>query len=465
MGYYYNDTIIKAHSSDGQSTALIKPGSWVRLPVRLPNLYFMSESEKAPQELIHKLSKTVLHAAERGRRALFERMTKQNAEKIAQLMSEPPVFYQEAEDAPRHLLLEDEIAENLPPEFFANPTAWIEAQPNIERRHGPYVMPKGEALSELWDQPYDVTKVKEFALPIAQTGVKEIVSKRIEPKQLQEIARARQAFEVGIPTPRVLAEIVDRGNNYAWFEKVAGLDLDVAVDLIYPKHGTEMHDFVDTVRVCRSEQELRSIIDEQMPKLSGEDYASLIKLWREVWPYIEQQRIVYEVFSVVNETSNKIEQEADINEFKKLFLSGLKKYPLEKYGAVIRKSFNRFAGLDDFIMYAYFFRNRGPIEPVKISKGESDNLANQARIYGEKFRSWYLEKTFGFDYRGEINKLRQLCVDKGIEHKDFAWRNLLVPWDFEKNHPAVEPGKPRLYIIDWELEKKFSQKDANEEAI
>ncbi|TSC78878.1 MAG: hypothetical protein G01um101433_68 [Parcubacteria group bacterium Gr01-1014_33] len=57
------------------------------------------------EELVRKLSRTVLHTAERGRRSLFERMTAANAQKIAELLKKKPLFYKNEKDAPREILL------------------------------------------------------------------------------------------------------------------------------------------------------------------------------------------------------------------------------------------------------------------------------------------------------------------------------------------------------------------------
>ncbi|MBI5306208.1 hypothetical protein HZB04_01305 [Candidatus Wolfebacteria bacterium] len=78
--------------------------------------------------LIRKLSKTFLHAMERGRQSLFEKMTAVNAEKISKLMEEKPIFYENEENAFRKIFLDNEIANAFPDDFFENPTKWIESQ-------------------------------------------------------------------------------------------------------------------------------------------------------------------------------------------------------------------------------------------------------------------------------------------------------------------------------------------------
>ena len=94
---------------------------------------FAGSDSALKQELVRRVSKTVLRSAERGRRGLFEKLTVKNAEKLARLLEERPVFYQNQEDAPREILLEADLAERLPAEFFDHPTQWIEQQPNVSR--------------------------------------------------------------------------------------------------------------------------------------------------------------------------------------------------------------------------------------------------------------------------------------------------------------------------------------------
>ena len=182
------------------------------------------ETEK--EELIRKISKTALRSAERGRRSFFDKMTAENAGEMANLMEEKPIFYENKENIPQQILLDAEISDLFPEEFFKNPTQWIESQKNIERFDLDILksFPSGRTINEVWNKPYDISKVKEFSLGNGENKL-EIVSKRLDSKQLEEIVLARRAWEVGIPTPRVLGEIMDRGNSYAFFEKISAINI------------------------------------------------------------------------------------------------------------------------------------------------------------------------------------------------------------------------------------------------
>ena len=88
-----------------------------------------------------------------------------------------------------------------------------------------------------------------------------------------------------------------------------------------------------------------------------------------------------------------------------------------------------------------------------FNKLDKERKAMQ-RFQGE-WESAVLKEIFGFDLLKEERKLKNLCRKKGIEHKDFAPRNILMLWDFENDRPLPRAkNEPKLYLVDWELEKK-----------
>lgn len=54
------------------------------------------------------------------------------------------------------------------------------------------LLPAGETIAELSEKPYDISRVKEFVIESEKSKIK-IVSKRLDLKQLEEIALARRA--------------------------------------------------------------------------------------------------------------------------------------------------------------------------------------------------------------------------------------------------------------------------------
>jgi len=182
------------------------------------------------EELARKATRVYYEAQRRSRLGLFETLTKNNAETIDKLLEEKAMFARTKENAPRVILLADEIANDLPEAFFQNPSAWIEAQPSFKPPKA--TTPDDEQLTGkikdiLWyGHDADVDRIKKIEIQ-TPTGNRTIVSKRINPKweDWHEVATARCALEAGIPTPRVLGEITDHGNLYAWFEYIPSIDL------------------------------------------------------------------------------------------------------------------------------------------------------------------------------------------------------------------------------------------------
>lgn len=74
---------------------------------------------------------------------------------------------------------------------------------------------------------------------------------------------------------------------------------------------------------------------------------------------------------------------------------------------------------------------------------EMKNKIKAARDENEQKRSEFQTKwqkiidkaIFGFSISEEKERLQKLCQEKGVEHKDFNSRNLLLKWDFKKINP------------------------------
>ncbi len=141
---------IKNNSKASMSKKLFKYELWV--------------SWSRGEDLIRKTSRVVQKAAERGKRNLFLRLTSKNAEKIAQLMQEKPIFYKNELTALQEIFLEDDIAELIPKDFFKDPTAWIESQKNVVWLGEEEELPTGEHIGEIWFASYNISKVKTFEL-------------------------------------------------------------------------------------------------------------------------------------------------------------------------------------------------------------------------------------------------------------------------------------------------------------
>ncbi len=393
------------------------------------------------EDLVRRTSRTVLHAAERGRKTLFEKLTAENEGKIAELMQRKPVFYENKDDSPQEILLDPEIADLMPPEFFENPTEWIESQENIERGYDEpgKSIPKGREINELWEQPYDVSKVKEIGVAKPNGDIVVFVSKRIDPTQLEEIFLAREAYEAGIPTPKVLGEIVDHGNVYAFFEKINALSLDSIKD---KTESRQLGVF--------SWSEEQSFLADNREAIFGHDFPErLEKKFKSIFKGASKDYVLFDL--------------ADI-------LSG---YILDPNipSAALRGQLKNFSSetlrrrTEHLIFFGFsnwsdvFALMDGPLEE-RIKKALE--LKKSLELYRKKL--WKYELTlkkeiqlnnFGYEPKKEIEKLKRLCQEKGIKHKDFNNRNILIDWDYENNKPKKGPdGKAKMYLIDWEPEPK-----------
>jgi len=409
-----------------------------------------SEPEPVPEELIRKTSRVVLHASERGRKSLFKTLTAKNADKIAEILKEKPIFYENKENAETKILLSPEIAQLMPPEFFENPTEWIEQQKNIERKYKHYTLPTGETIEELWREPYDVSKVKELNLVLPNGKKLDIVSKRIEPEETEEISLAVKAGEAGIPTPKVLGEIADKGNLYALFEKIEGIDLLIAEE---KKKLSDL--YYDVEKFLITEEESLALNNLPFKEfISKKAYKTLSRIWREAKTKALLKPAEIEIYKrlssiILNENFFNIRQsffgdlpENDVNMF------------FKKFG---------FKDSEDFIIVLK------KIEKIKNSREvggyteflfkKLEKMGKNSNIFFEKLTKVIYQDIFGIDIYKEKQKLEQMCEDKGIEHKDFADRNILIEWDFEKDEPKGKKEKDvKLYIIDWEAKSKSDKK-------
>lgn len=424
------------------------------------------EKVKPSEEIIRKLSKTVLHAAERQRKPLFDRLTAENSEKIVKLLNEKPVFYENKEDASRIVLLDDEIAEYFPQDFFDDPTKWIERQENIKRETRLETLPTGETIKELWDEPYDISKVKEFSLIDKERKKVSLVSKRVDKHQIEEIVLARKAWEVGIPTARVFGEIMDKGNAYVFFERIQGINFLEARDRLHllhekgipPSFSILKKDFGQWMQY----EPIYTILTDKCKK-------KLYSLWEKMMPAIlRREAIVFldDTFSSVSSVVKcfKKNNEKYLN-FAKEVIQNLK-IRISKQETLLQQEINVVLCRFNYSDYVQFLDHC--LDAIEFNKKEefgsiffqlySERKNLTAKIENEFERPFVLkiyEDVFGFNPYKEIKKVKSLCEEKGIEHKDFNERNILIEWDFNKSRPIrkKKSSKNKIYIIDWEPKK------------
>jgi len=426
-----------------------------------------SPDEPIPEELRRKLSRVVLKAAERGRQGLFELLTAENAEKIAKLLKKKPLLYENLETAPRQLLLDPDITNLLPDSFYENPTQWIESQPSIERGHREVDLPQGEKIDEFWEYPYDISIVKQFRLE-TKTGPLSVVSKRIRRDGLDEVARSKLAYEAGIPTPRILGEIIDRGNIYAFFEHIPGINLRAAVEKLGLALG------VYPPATTWDKKALRADIENAWPgPISDSDYNRL----RRIWQNYKKVILEYEICVTIKGLCLRFIEHACFGEDPgidkrddDLLKKRLRDYPQRSVTKILNEAgYVSFENLKETINENTEDPERGTLLFDKLFSEIVNRFQNiMARLkpaideFRELFEAEVRVIKMGFDYVAETNRIIGACDEHGIRHKDFAYRNFVIPWDFENDRPLPpQTGRPPLYLVDWETEK--SPKAVNEE--
>lgn len=107
-----------------------------------------------------------------------------------------------------------------------------------------------------------------------------------------------------------------------------------------------------------------------------------------------------------------------------------------------------YSGIEDYLDHV-------PLEPEDRENFYNRIVAmrNIPEIEGfnEKLLAIIRTEIFGFDYEKEFEKLKALCQERGIKHKDFEPRNFIILWDFKRDRPLPrEPDEPKLFVIDWE---------------
>ncbi len=408
-----------------------------------------TESNEQPsEELIRKLSKTVLHTSERGRRSLFQTLTAANAERIAALSEKKPIFYEDRDSSPQQLLLDPEIASALSEEFYKNPTQWIEQQSDIDRGHAEGSLPTGETIKELWRKPYDVSKVKEFEVELKDKKIIEIVSKRIRPDQLAEVARAQRALEMGIPTPKIFGEILDHGNAYAWFEHLPGINLLAAEERLYEKGDLAAK--INSIALSETFLQLEGAL-AKLPALSREGRDRIHRLWRRN-RHVIVQRESFSLLQSIQEKFGVAGPESDAKQSLHEFIDYINISHVFREGVQEALASIGYDNLESCVYDVQKAQKDWPRLPQKEKVDDKMKriMESIARLE-EKFRKVIVEDIFGFDYFEERRRLQDLCIKKGVEHKDLNERNLLVLWDFKKNRPLPRSqNDPKLYILDWE---------------
>lgn len=301
------------------------------------------------------------------------------------------------------------------------------------------------------------------------------MTEEVDKKQLEEITLARRAWEAGIPTPKVLGEIKDKGNQYAFFEKISAINLLTLSQLI----PDEVYKYV-RVRIDYVEKRFREGINSSFDKILPDNAKErLYLIWEEekndirsneiLWRikvFFEQYIFRYLVLKVNDKTT--IESKVD-EDFSKL-ISDFSDDEIKKAIAILGFK-NKDELLSNFILKKNILeetKNFDQENKIKEFKQEEEKRFGDLREKTEKIEkkldeqvmSEIYKEKFGVDIPKKISELENLCAEKNVEHKDFSKRNILIEWNFDEWKPLKKQGEkePKLYIIDWEPKPKSSKK-------
>lgn len=392
------------------------------------------------EETTRRLSKTVIHAAQRGRESLFFKLTAASAERIATLSKETPIFVENDPSAPSVVLLSEGIKAVLPKEFFDGPSAWIEEQSNVSRPEVTGDQLTATTIEELWQKKYDISRVKEFELQTKDGPVK-IISKRLSKPGVgtAEAAIHQRAYEAGVPTVRMFGEVFDRGNVYLWLEKWPGINL------------TALGPWIAERRQETDELSARMVEENRNDRSAGLERlgfsAQQAEELRPLLTELDEVDLDREAFSLLTQKNNERIR-------KELYGDRISDAPVVIDETPAMRSFlQRATGVDRIDTF------------FSLSKSEIDEgMKQMKRLYVPKlnrirsemssicYRRLFNSEPINInEIESKASELRKLCIEKGFPHPDFASQNILIGWNAEKNEPYFDTnGKIELRVIDWE---------------
>lgn len=423
----------------------------------------LPRSEESEEDLRRRASRILLKASKKKRESLVHALTRENIRAFEDLLELEPLFYEDDPEAEKLILIDPEIEELLPDGFYESPTKWIEAQPVIDRgKEANKELPDGDKIDEILDFPYDRSKVREFSLGEGEEKI-QVVSKRIEKEEVNEITRAKEAYAKGVPTPKVLAEIYDGGNTYAWFEKVVGKDLTSIMSL----EKRYIFDASESITLPALKQSLEV---RGYPPESHDDFVNLWLEYKQIFlakSFLALlEAIVLDVIRY-NRGWGEIDGRIDIRSCKSLngFKAVISKYLKSggRHGVQSKEEIESGVLVFGEDVWKRYFR---VFEKIRKSKNldNADKLlrVETRELLEEKYRGrrdeyvikWrqMAERLFlGFAVDDLIKKLETELDKVGIEHKDLDFRNIVIETDPETGEIVLEkPGVPKAYIIDWE---------------
>ena len=462
-------------------------------------------AEALSHDKIRRATRVMHQVLRRGRQSLLETLVK-DKEGWAQLLQKKAEFVDSHESAPI-IEVDPSIEKLVPAEFFERPTEWIESQPALRPLNSkiksaderiPGVPTVGD-MSSLWERHrnvYDQFKVRKIILTAPDSGKSvEIVSKRLTPlifeKAAQEVAIARQAADAGLPTPRVLAEIKDKGNIYVWFEHVpqaksfeslyheydfifSPLVNDETIDKIFSFIETNKYVETDEEKefVSRVYEKIRALRDQHR---AVERIVADIQIWQK--KFTQNREVTRSLEGVTDRRGRSVRvltdearelialeiarlEEVSSSDHQVLMqaakIRGLSSVA-ELVGSLILEQLKRgswqMRDLDQALDNANGnFSEQIPFFPDYkniLNFNNEEKLLKQAL---DEVSGFAAEKMCGHRKPWEVSdSLRKLAEQKGFKHPDFHYGNIVVEWDEHTHRVARDAsGTGKMHIIDWE---------------
>jgi hypothetical protein len=462
------------------------------------------------EEMRRKATRVYYEAQRRGRLGLFETLTAKNADKIQRLLEEKALFARDQEHAPRSIQLDEGIAEALPEDFFANPSAWIEAQPPLRLAWeiGSDNLAGSIKSIEEYQHDADIERVKIFELKLAGDKTIKVVSKRINPKweDWKEVETARRALKDGIPTPRILGQITDRGNLYAWFEYIPSINLQELSFILGDSYAATPDElkqaadrFLTTADRRRFDELLNELvffkqqqgIMEELQQDVGKKLAivpqAILDAGKSPQPFLKKMhRNVLAALPKTPQVQTLIEI-AGWNDRETMAWNIIRNILLEYHRS---KTAREFFNVPAAYYTTYPKPTRRQAQEMRkvqrqVEEGQKkqmelmvargvllDNIpgiknpwsiwgttpvAHEARVRRSEIRHLINNAVFGDnagDWGPEYTRLREQYTELGYAEelgKALTYQNVIIAWDQTKDRPKRRAdGSLDMYIIDWE---------------
>lgn len=408
-------------------------------------IHDLTEVDRSVMEAARILSRKIHEVVSNGgdKKDFMQNLPASVAERVRKLMETPPVLFEGNPVAESQISLDENIRNMLPEEFFTDPTGWIESKEDIPRRYTVGKNPVGnmKRMEELWERACDTSRTKKISLNDGEEEV-HIFSKRLKPEEVDEVEVLREASNSGIPVPKVIGTVLDKGNTYCWLEYINGFTLEeIGKDKLFdvPVTATSEVQFNNHIKEVESVKKQQGLNDQ------------LMLLWRTHIPDIAANNLANSLQFFINQCRNGMPHANIAYNVGIGFLGFLEddikgvKYDLKD---VLQQC--GYESLEEFFqIFDRCLRERdGKTMEERLPNFEKiikelGRLAVEAlRIYVRKWNNIVSNHLFGCDsddIEEEKKRLQAICEEHGFNHEN-SNDNFIIS--------LPDKGKARLYVIN-----------------